>query len=68
MTPTHCSQCGTALMEAAITHEVIVGEELFQIENVPALVCRECGEEWIEQEVKDKLERIIREGESEDAG
>jgi YgiT-type zinc finger domain-containing protein len=55
-------------MEAAITHEVIVGEELFQIENVPALVCRECGEEWIEQEVKDTLERIVREGESEDEG
>lgn len=55
-------------MEAAITHEVIVGEELFQIEEVPALVCRECGEEWIEQEVKDNLERMIRESEAEDEG
>lgn len=55
-------------MEAAITHEVIVGEELFQIEEVPALVCRNCGEEWIEQEVKDNLERMIRESEAEDKG
>jgi uncharacterized Zn ribbon protein len=62
MNPTHCSQCGTALMEAPILYEVIIGEELFQIEDVPALVCRECGEEWIEQEVRDNIERMIQEG------
>ena len=62
MRPTHCTKCGTALMEAAILYEKIINEDLFQIENVPALVCRECGEEWIDDEVRETLERIITEG------
>lgn len=59
MRPTHCSACGTALMEANITYEIIVRDELFQIEDVPALVCRSCGEEWIDEEVKQNLERMV---------
>lgn len=59
--PTHCSQCGTALMEAPILYEVIVEEELFQIEDVPALVCRDCGQQWVEREVQSNIEAIIRE-------
>lgn len=47
-------------MEANILYEVIVEEELFQIEDVPALVCRNCGEEWIEQEVREDIEAIIK--------
>lgn len=61
MRPTHCSKCGTALMEANILYEVIVQEELFQIEDVPALVCRNCGEEWVEAEVRENIEAIIKE-------
>ncbi len=61
MRPTHCSHCGTALMEANILYELIVDDELFQIEDVPALLCRACGEEWIEQEVRDNLAAIIKE-------
>jgi uncharacterized Zn ribbon protein len=60
MRPTHCSKCGTALMEANILYEVIVQEELFQIEDVPALVCRDCGEEWVEAEVRENIEAIIK--------
>jgi YgiT-type zinc finger domain-containing protein len=48
-------------MEAAIVYEMIVGEELFQIEDVPALVCRECGEQWIEEEVRENLEQLAAE-------
>ena len=61
MRPTHCTKCGTALMEAAITYEIIVQEELFQIDDVPALVCRSCGEEWIEEEVRQNLEQLVAE-------
>jgi uncharacterized Zn ribbon protein len=60
MRPTHCSKCGTALMEANILYEIIVQEELFQIEDVPALVCRDCGEEWVEAEVRENIEAIIK--------
>lgn len=48
-------------MEANILYEVIVREELFQIEDVPALVCRNCGEEWVESEVRENIEAIIKE-------
>ncbi len=60
MRPTHCSKCGTALMEANILYEIIVQEELFQIEDVPALVCRDCGEEWVEAEIRENIEAIIK--------
>ncbi|MEO5951545.1 MAG: YgiT-type zinc finger protein [Chloroflexia bacterium] len=61
MRPTHCSACGTALMEAAITYEIIVREELFQIDDVPALVCRNCGEQWIDEEVRQNVEQMVSE-------
>lgn len=48
-------------MEASITYEVIVREELFQIEDVPALVCRNCGEECIEAEVRENIEKMVAE-------
>ncbi|WP_162179919.1 YgiT-type zinc finger protein [Bryobacter aggregatus] len=49
-------------MEAPIVYEVIINEELIQIEDVPALVCRNCGEEWLEAEVRETIERIVKEG------
>lgn len=61
MRPTHCTHCGTALMEAPILYEVIVREELFQIEDVPGLVCRNCGEQWVEDEVRENIEKIMAE-------
>lgn len=48
-------------MESPITYEVIVNEELFQIEDVPALVCRDCGEQWIDDEVRENLEKLVAE-------
>ncbi len=48
-------------MDAPITYEIIVREELFQIEDVPALVCRNCGEQWIDDEVKQNLEQMVAE-------
>ncbi len=48
-------------MEASIVYERIVGEELFQVDDVPALVCRQCGEQWIAEEVRENLERLAAE-------
>ncbi len=67
MRPTHCTHCGTALMETPILYEIIVEEELFQIEDVPALVCRSCGEQWIEDEVRRNLEQMVKENTSPDS-
>lgn len=61
MRPTHCTACGTALMEAAIVYEIIVDEDLFQIDDVPGLVCRACGEQWIDEEVRSNIEQMVAE-------
>lgn len=62
MRPTHCTKCGTALMEGPILYEKIVDGELIQIENVPALICRDCGEEWLDDETLETIERIFTQG------
>ncbi len=49
-------------MEAPVLYEKIVNNELIQIENVPALVCRNCGEEWLDDETLETIERIFTQG------
>ena len=44
-----------------ITHQQPWGNELYEFENVPALVCRQCGEVWLEAEVGQLIDRIIKE-------
>ncbi len=59
--PTHCSACRDPLVEQMITHSVPVGEEMFEIENVPALKCLRCGETWIDDLAMETIERIVKE-------
>jgi YgiT-type zinc finger domain-containing protein len=58
--PVHCSKCGGSLAEKAITHQEPVGEELFEIEGVPALVCFRCGETWISDEAMAVIQEIVK--------
>ena len=37
-------RCGGTLERKTITHQQPWGNELYEFENVPALVCRQCGE------------------------
>jgi YgiT-type zinc finger domain-containing protein len=37
-----------------------VGGELYEFESVPALVCSQCGEVWLEAEVGQLIDKIIR--------
>jgi YgiT-type zinc finger domain-containing protein len=59
--PTVCDQCQVALVERAITHEVLLGQERFDIEGVPALECPQCGLRWITAEALETIDRIIQE-------
>ncbi len=58
--PTDCARCGGALERQTITHQQPWGDDLFEFENVPALVCRQCGEVWLEAEVGQLIEKIIQ--------
>ena len=43
-----------------ITHQQPWGEELYEFENVPALVCRRCGEVFLEAEVGLVIDCVIQ--------
>ena len=57
-----CAVCGGALRNTAITHEERRGEQLYLFHNVPAQVCRDCGEIWIEESVLQEIDRLIEQG------
>lgn len=41
------------------TYTVELGYGVVVIRNVPALVCDQCGSDWIEDDVAEKLETIV---------
>jgi HTH-type transcriptional regulator / antitoxin MqsA len=58
--PTTCPQCGGGFEARIITHQQPWGEELYEFENVPALVCAQCGEVWLGAEVAQLIESVIK--------
>jgi YgiT-type zinc finger domain-containing protein len=56
-----CARCGGSLERKTITHQQPWGDELYEFESVPALVCSQCGEVWLAAEVGQLIERIIQE-------
>ena len=60
MQPKTCAQCGGNLEPRNITHRQQWGEDLYEFENVPALVCVQCGEVWLEAEVGQLIDKIIQ--------
>ncbi len=59
---TCCVVCGGALRTTTITHEERRGEHFYLFQNVPAQVCKVCGELWIDEEVLQQIDRLITEG------
>jgi YgiT-type zinc finger domain-containing protein len=59
--PTVCDRCQVALVERIVTHEVLRGDERFDIEGVPVIECPRCGERWISSEVQATIDLILQE-------
>jgi YgiT-type zinc finger domain-containing protein len=57
--PTTCAQCGGSLERKIIIHQQPWGQELYEFENVPALVCRQFGEVWLAAQVTQAIDAII---------
>jgi len=57
-----CAVCGGDLVPTAITHEEHRGGKLYIFHNVPAQVCRKCGEIWIAERVLQEIDRLIDRG------
>ena len=57
-----CAACGGTCEVTTITHEVKRGTRLYVFENVPATICGECREIWIDEEVLQEIDKLIEYG------
>ncbi|HEY8692657.1 MAG TPA: type II toxin-antitoxin system MqsA family antitoxin [Chloroflexota bacterium] len=55
---TRCYLCGGETERRRVTAENWWGEDLALVENVPAWVCRQCGEAHFEAETSRQLDRL----------
>jgi YgiT-type zinc finger domain-containing protein len=51
--------CGAERQSGRTTYTVDFGTGVVVVRNVPAQICKQCGEEWIGPEVARKLEEIV---------
>lgn len=59
-----CPVCGGSLDEGTTTFTVDKDNVLVVVRNVPARVCRQCGESWILDHVAEELEQIVADAKS----
>ena len=56
-----CPSCGGSLEEGETTFTVDFGSGVVVIRNVPATICSQCGMEWLDDAITDKIEAIVKE-------
>jgi YgiT-type zinc finger domain-containing protein len=64
-TPTNkqcCVVCGGTCEATTITHEVKRGTHIYLFQNVPAKICGECRELWIDEVVLQEIDKLIEYG------
>jgi YgiT-type zinc finger domain-containing protein len=54
-----CSFCDGKLEEQRVQHEYRWEGKLFAFEDVPARVCRQCGEKYFDTKVVKAMERAV---------
>ena len=55
-----CPECGGTLEKQIITHTTQWGDQLYQFENVPALVCVQSGHTYLDGSVAELIDGIIQ--------
>jgi len=53
-----CFLCGSSTIKKFITAENWWGDQFTLVENVPAWVCENCGEQYFEAQVIEELDRL----------
>jgi YgiT-type zinc finger domain-containing protein len=53
-----CPLCGGTKKPGTTTYSVDLGFGVIVVRNVPAMVCDQCGEAWIDAERAKELERM----------
>ena len=54
-----CPLCGGGFEEKRITHPQLYEGKIIILENVPAKVCRQCGEVLLAPNVVEQLQRVV---------
>jgi YgiT-type zinc finger domain-containing protein len=54
-----CPVCGGTKIEGTTTFTVDLGFGVVVVRNVPALVCEQCGTDWIADETAEHLEKTV---------
>jgi YgiT-type zinc finger domain-containing protein len=60
---TKCYFCKGKVREEHVTIDYRWGDRLFVVEDVPAGLCHQCGEKYLDSEVYRELEHLVRRGE-----
>lgn len=58
-----CSVCKAKLEEKKITYTQELEGKVYVVSDVPALVCTQCGEQYLSPETVDRIQEVIEKGE-----
>lgn len=56
-----CPICGGGIADGQTTFTVDIGPGVVVVRHVPARVCLQCGEDWIQDPVAERLDKIVSE-------
>jgi len=60
---TKCSVCKSTLKQKKITYTQELGGKVYVVSDVPALVCSQCGEQYLSPDTVDRIQEVIEKGE-----
>lgn len=55
-----CDLCGGELVHKKVNLELHIQKELLICEDLPADVCKQCGEKYFDAEVSKKIDKFIK--------
>ena len=53
-----CPLCSGKIEESSTTFTVDLGNGVLIVREVPAQICRQCGEEWFDKKVSHRLDQL----------
>lgn len=56
-----CPMCGGHKAAGYTTFSADLGEGLVVVRHVPAMICQQCGEEWLDNDTAQQLEDVVLE-------
>ena len=62
-----CPQCNGYKIDSTTTFTVDLGFGVVVVRHVPAVICEQCGAEWIDDENAQKLENMVLEAKQKQA-